>query len=165
MVVMGKGVRRAGRLPRIARGLAAAAAVAVLAGTAAACSSGDGPGTGTSAEGRPDGEVRTSPIADRGRFAEYHAAVFASQPQGAFTDARLLEIAAKVPGLRGADFDRAVRDMTYRDWAVRSEEAFEATGAQGTPLVLVDGKPVGVQDRSMFDAKAFAESLRGVGIA
>ncbi|MFJ6935230.1 DsbA family protein [Streptomyces sp. NPDC101132] len=250
MVVMGKGVRRAGRLPRLARGVAAAAAVAVLAGTAVACSSGGGPGSGALAADRPDGEVRTSPIADRlaelpakaegttivvgdpaaprtarvmvdphcgycrvfegaggeellkaaadgkvkveyllasfldqggsgslkavnalrasvdrGRFAEYHAAVFASQPRGAFTDARLLEIASEVPGLRGAEFDRAVRDMTYRDWAVRSEAAFEATGAQGTPLVLVDGEPVGVQDRSMFDAEAFAETLKGVGIA
>lgn len=101
---------------------------------------------------------------DAGKFAEYHAAVFASQPKGRFTDGLLLEIADKVPGLRGAAFDRAVAEMPYEGWAGEAEDAFEATGAQGTPVVLVDGRAVGAKDGSMFDAAAFTAALAGVGI-
>ncbi|MFJ3926462.1 DsbA family protein [Streptomyces sp. NPDC090022] len=101
---------------------------------------------------------------DAGKFAEYHAAVFASQPSGAFTDAHLLAVADAVPGLRGDAFDRAVKDMTYRGWVADAEKAFEATGAQGTPLVLVDGKAVGAKNGAMFGAKAFGEALHGVGV-
>ncbi|MEU7726673.1 thioredoxin domain-containing protein [Streptomyces sp. NPDC040724] len=101
---------------------------------------------------------------DAGRFAEYHAAVFASQPKGRFTDALLLKIADEVPGLRGAAFDQAVAGMTYEGWAGESEKAFEATGAQGTPVVLVDGRALGAKDGSMFDAQAFARTLKGAGI-
>lgn len=101
---------------------------------------------------------------DAGKFAEYNAAVFASRPQGKFTDETLLKIADKVPGLRGAAFDKAVADMPYKVWAGESEKAFEASGLQGTPAVVVDGRQVGAQDRSMFDGQAFAGTLRGVGI-
>ncbi|MGW6860664.1 DsbA family protein [Streptomyces xanthophaeus] len=101
---------------------------------------------------------------DEGKFAEYNAAVFASRPEGKFTDELLLRIADAVPGLRGPRFDTAVADMTYRGWVAEAEKGFEATGAQGTPVVLVDGKPVGAKDRSMFDAAAFAQTLKGVEI-
>ncbi len=101
---------------------------------------------------------------DAGKFAEYHAAVFASQPRGRFTDELLLRIADEVPGLRGEAFDRAVAGMTYEGWAGEAERGFEATGAQGTPVVLVDGRPVGAKDRSMFAAKAFGAALEGVGV-
>ncbi|MFG2879916.1 DsbA family protein [Streptomyces sp. NPDC048337] len=101
---------------------------------------------------------------DAGKFAEYQAAVFASQPQGKFTDELLLKIADKVPGLRGPAFDRAVAETTYKGWVDEAEKAFEATGAQGTPTVLVDGQAVGAKDGSLFDAKAFTATLAGVGI-
>ncbi|MFC9308710.1 DsbA family protein [Streptomyces sp. NPDC057011] len=101
---------------------------------------------------------------DAGRFAEYHAAVFASQPKGKFTDELLLEIADKVPGLRGPAFDAAVAETAYKEWAGEAEKAFEATGVQGTPAVLVEGRPVGAKDGSLFDAKAFTATLAGLGI-
>ncbi|MCX5198734.1 DsbA family protein [Streptomyces sp. NBC_00249] len=101
---------------------------------------------------------------DAGKFAEYQAAVFASRPKGAFTDELLLRIADRVPGLRGADFDRAVADGTYEEWVGEAEQGFEATGMRGTPAVLVDGKPVGTKDGSMFDAAAFAGTLKAVGV-
>ncbi|MEU9165312.1 thioredoxin domain-containing protein [Streptomyces sp. NPDC048424] len=101
---------------------------------------------------------------DAGRFAEYHAAVFASQPKGKFTDELLLRIADEVPGLRGPAFDKAVAETAYAGWAGESERAFEATGAQGTPVVLVDGRALGAKDGSMFDAEAFARTLKGAGI-
>ncbi|MER5933821.1 thioredoxin domain-containing protein [Streptomyces sp. NPDC002054] len=102
---------------------------------------------------------------DQGRFAEYHAAVFASQPRGKFTDGHLLAVADRVPGLRGTAFDKAVADQTYREWVTEAEQGFEETGAQGTPLVLVDGRPTGARDGSMFEAEGFAETLKGVGVA
>ncbi|QES52427.1 disulfide bond formation protein D [Streptomyces venezuelae] len=101
---------------------------------------------------------------EQGRFAEYLAAVFASQPKGKFTDEHLLAIADRVPGLRGAAFDKAVADLAYREWVGQAEKGFEETGAQGTPLVLVDGKPAGARDGAMFDAGAFTETLKGAGV-
>ncbi|MFD7837285.1 DsbA family protein [Streptomyces sp. NPDC059761] len=101
---------------------------------------------------------------EAGKFAEYQAAVFASQPKAKFTDGHLLAIAAEVPGLRGEAFDRAVAERTYEGWVGEAEKAFEATGAQGTPMVLVDGRPVGSKDGAMFDAAAFAQTLKAVGI-
>ncbi|MFD5148867.1 DsbA family protein [Streptomyces sp. NPDC058401] len=102
--------------------------------------------------------------ADSGKFAEYHAAVFASQPKGKFTDEVLLKIADKVPGLRGAQFDAAVKEQKYKGWVAEAEKGFEATGAQATPMVLVDGAPIGSKDGSLFDAGAFARALKGVGV-
>ncbi|WP_239517853.1 thioredoxin domain-containing protein [Streptomyces sp. ICC1] len=102
--------------------------------------------------------------AEAGKFAEYLAAVFASQPRGKYTDELLLKIADVVPGLRGEDFDAAVAGKRYGGWVAEAERGFEATGAQATPLVLVDGKPVGSRDGSMFDAAAFKEALKRVGI-
>lgn len=101
---------------------------------------------------------------DSGKFAEYHAAVFASQPKGKFTDELLLKIADRVPGLRGAEFDAAVKEQKYAGWVAEAEKGFEATGAQATPMVLVDGKPVGSKDGSLFDAAAFVRTLEGAGI-
>ncbi|MER5760894.1 thioredoxin domain-containing protein [Streptomyces sp. NPDC002082] len=101
---------------------------------------------------------------DAGKFAEFHAAVFASQPKGRFTDELLLRIADRVPGLRGAEFDAAVKDRKYEGWVAEAQEGFEATGAQGTPMVLVEGAPVGSRDGSLFDAGAFGRALKGVGI-
>lgn len=101
---------------------------------------------------------------DSGKFAEYHAAVFASQPKGKFTDELLLKIADRVPGLRGAAFDAAVKDEKYKAWVAEAEKGFEATGAQGTPMVLVEGKPVGSKGGALFDAGAFTGALGEVGI-
>lgn len=102
--------------------------------------------------------------ADSGKFAEFNAAVFASQPKGKFTDELLLKIADRVPGLRGAEFDAAVKDQKYKGWVAEAEKGFEATGAQATPMVLVEGKPVGSKDGSLFDAGAFTQALKGAGI-
>ncbi|MFG3001529.1 DsbA family protein [Streptomyces sp. NPDC048340] len=101
---------------------------------------------------------------DAGKFAEYNAAVFASQPKGRFTDEYLLRIADRVPGLRGEAFDKAVAQETHKEWVAEAEKGFEATGAQGTPLVLVDGNPVGAKDGSMFDAGAFTATLKAAGV-
>ncbi|MFB7981269.1 DsbA family protein [Streptomyces vinaceus] len=123
---------------------------------------GGGDGAGASGSVRAVNALRAS--VEAGKFAEYQAAVFASQPKGRFTDGHLLAIAAAVPGLRGEAFDRAVAEQTYKGWVGEAEEAFEATGARGTPMVRVDGRPVGAKDGAMFDAAAFAKALQDVGI-
>ncbi len=99
---------------------------------------------------------------DAGKFAEYHAALYASQPAegstGAYTTEHLLKIADQVKGLRGAAFDKAVKDMTYKDWVKKSEQAFEASGEQGTPAVLIDGKKIQTRD-GLFTAAGFLKAL------
>jgi protein-disulfide isomerase len=82
---------------------------------------------------------------EAGRFAEYHDVLFAHQPEESvdgYTDAFLLEMASRVKGLRGPEFDAAVKDMKYRGFVTASEKAFEASGATGTPTLKVDGKTV-----------------------
>ncbi|GAA2889980.1 DsbA family protein [Streptomyces mexicanus] len=82
---------------------------------------------------------------EAGRFAEYHDVLFAHQPEESvdgYTDAFLLEMASRVKGLRGPEFDAAVKDMKYRGFVTASEKAFESSGATGTPTLKVDGKTV-----------------------
>ncbi|MBC9716568.1 thioredoxin domain-containing protein [Streptomyces sp. TRM66268-LWL] len=100
---------------------------------------------------------------DAGKFAEYHAALYASQPQegsaGAYSTEHLLKIADQVKGLRGAAFDKAVENMTYKDWVKKSEQAFEASGERGTPAILIDGKKVETQE-GLFTADGFTKALQ-----
>ncbi|MFC4326788.1 DsbA family protein [Streptomyces andamanensis] len=95
---------------------------------------------------------------EAGRFAEYHAVLFAHQPEESvdgFTDAYLLELASRVKGLRGADFDRAVKDLKYGDYVAASERAFDTSGVTGTPTLKVDGKAVPASmNGSLFDKEA-----------
>ncbi|MFF6804186.1 DsbA family protein [Streptomyces sp. NPDC012616] len=51
---------------------------------------------------------------EEGRFVEYHEVLYANQPEEStdgYTDAYLLQLAGKVKGLRGPEFDAAVRSM------------------------------------------------------
>ncbi|MFD9790300.1 DsbA family protein [Streptomyces sp. NPDC059070] len=106
---------------------------------------------------------------DAGRFAEYHAAVFASQPEDEATDGytadNLLRIADKVSGLRGAAFDRAVREDTYKSWVKSAEKAFEDSGVNSSPTVLIDGKRPPGDGSAILDADAFAKVLKDAGIS
>ncbi|MFE8943259.1 DsbA family protein [Streptomyces sp. NPDC007856] len=106
---------------------------------------------------------------DKGRFAEYHDVLYAHQPAESvdgFTDACLLKLAARVPGLRGPDFDSAVRTMKYRSFVTRAEKAYEdAGGAQdprgpGTPTAEIDEVRIPPEYNAvLFDADAFAGLL------
>ncbi|WP_314619994.1 DsbA family protein [Streptomyces stackebrandtii] len=102
-----------------------------------------------------------------GKFAEYQAALFASQPsggaEGGFSVDHLLRIADQVEGLRSPSFDRAVRDESYRSWVADSQKAFEASGVGGTPTVLVDGTALPGGD-ALYDAAAFSKALRDAGV-
>ncbi|MFF1358651.1 DsbA family protein [Streptomyces sp. NPDC058297] len=79
---------------------------------------------------------------EQGKFVEYHDLLFQEQPEEAvdgYTDAFLLRMASRVKGLRGAEFDAAVKGMKYRSFVTASEKAFEADKASGTPAFAVDG--------------------------
>ncbi|WP_051926843.1 DsbA family protein [Streptomyces durhamensis] len=109
---------------------------------------------------------------EKGRFAEYHDVLYAHQPAESvdgFTDAYLLELAGSVPGLRGPDFDSAVRSMKYRSFVTRSEKAYEkAGGAQdpkgpGTPTAEINGVRVpGEYNGVLFDGDAFSRLLADI---
>ncbi|MDJ0340370.1 thioredoxin domain-containing protein [Streptomyces sp. H10-C2] len=103
---------------------------------------------------------------EAGKFAEFHSAVFANQPEepaDGLTDAFLLKIADTVKGLNTTAFQKAVKDETHKDWVTRSEKVFAASGSQGTPTVLVNGKKV-TPENAKYDAAAFAKALKGLGV-
>jgi protein-disulfide isomerase len=104
----------------------------------------------------------------QGKFPAYHAVLYDNQPneqQDGFTDAHLLKLAGTVNGLRGAAFDKAVKANTYGAFVTKSEEAFVASGAQGTPTVVINGRMVTSGDvQKLFDAGTFAGLMKAYGI-
>ncbi|MGV9350992.1 DsbA family protein [Streptomyces spiralis] len=106
---------------------------------------------------------------DKGKFAEYHDVLYADQPAESvdgFTDAYLLELAAKVPGLRGPDFDSAVKTMKYRSFVTTSEKAYERAGGvqdpegPGTPTAEINDVTIPSQYSAvLFDGDVFAGLL------
>ncbi|MCZ4117897.1 DsbA family protein [Streptomyces sp. H39-S7] len=103
---------------------------------------------------------------DAGKFSEFHSALFENQPEepkDGFTDSFLLKIADTVPGLNSTAFQAAVRGQTHKDWVKTSEKAFEDSGSQGTPTVLVNGKKITPGD-AVYDAVTFTKALKELGI-
>lgn len=104
---------------------------------------------------------------EAGKFIEYHAVLYSNQPPeetDGFTTARLLELAARVPGLRSPAFDSAVKTMKYRAFVTASEEDYEAKGTEegvgpGTPSAEIDSYPL-PSNAILYDAEAFTELLR-----
>ncbi|RSS35042.1 thioredoxin domain-containing protein [Streptomyces sp. WAC08241] len=83
---------------------------------------------------------------DAGKFTAYHDTLYVNQPQetdDAFgKNARLIELAAKVPGLDTPAFRSCVEDGTHDSWVVKSNEAFQKGGFRGTPTVLLNGESI-----------------------
>ncbi|MFD9482714.1 DsbA family protein [Streptomyces sp. NPDC059991] len=104
---------------------------------------------------------------EAGKFTEYHAVLYGNQPpeeSDGFTTARLLELAARVPGLRSPAFDSAVKTMKYRAFVKASEEDYEVKGTEegvgpGTPSAEIDSYPL-PSNAVLYDAEAFTELLR-----
>ncbi|MEU3663422.1 thioredoxin domain-containing protein [Streptomyces sp. NPDC032940] len=109
---------------------------------------------------------------EEGKFVEYHEVLYANQPEESvdgYTDAFLLELAGQVEGLRGPEFDTAVKTMKYRSFVTASEKAYERAGGpenpggRGTPTAAINGKPIPADYNGLlFDAKAFENLLRDV---
>ncbi|MEU6774365.1 thioredoxin domain-containing protein [Streptomyces sp. NPDC046759] len=93
---------------------------------------------------------------DAGKFREYHDVLYANQPKetdDAFADnAKLIELAGKVPGLDTPAFQKCVKDGTHDSWVDKSHKAFQRGGFTGTPTVLLNGKNI-YEDQTMTPAK------------
>ncbi|MGD6741027.1 DsbA family protein [Streptomyces sp. BH106] len=104
---------------------------------------------------------------DRGKFIEFHDVLFAHQPQESvdgYTDAFLLRMASQVKGLRGKEFDSAVRTMKYREFVGASQRAYESVGAPGTPTFFVNDTLVPDDLReNMFDRDMVGMVLVALG--
>lgn len=112
---------------------------------------------------------------DADRFAEYHEVLYANQPEEAvdgFTDARLLELAEQVQGLRTPAFESAVRTMKYRSFVTASEHAYERVGTAeqkrqhkgpGTPTAVINDVQVPEEIGGvLYDGKLFGELLQAI---
>ncbi|KUN79002.1 hypothetical protein AQJ66_29395 [Streptomyces bungoensis] len=105
-----------------------------------------------------------------GRFAEYHTVLYRNQPpeeEDGFTQARLLQLASKVKGLRSPAFDSAVKSMKYQDFVDHSEKVFAAAGhyngheGPGTPTAEVNGYRIPVEQYVvLYEADVFDEFLK-----
>lgn len=105
---------------------------------------------------------------EAGKFVPYHEALYANQPEetnDGFTADFLLSIADKVDGLRTTAFETALKKGTYDSFVQKSEQAFEKSGAAGTPYVKINGKAVSSEDSAkLHDAAQFAELLAAYGV-
>lgn len=112
---------------------------------------------------------------DVGRFAEYHDVLYANQPEeedDGFTDARLLQLAEKVDGLRTPAFESAVRTMKYRSFVTASEDAYERVGTAqersqgkgpGTPTAVINDVQVPEEIGGvLLDPGLFVELLQTI---
>ncbi|MEV1020170.1 thioredoxin domain-containing protein [Streptomyces sp. NPDC050264] len=101
---------------------------------------------------------------EQGKFIEFHDVLFSHQPEevvDGYTDAFLLRMASRVKGLRGEEFDTAVRTMKYRAFVTASETAYEQDKAPGTPTFAVNGDIVPDHLRgAMFDAELLPAAVR-----
>lgn len=83
---------------------------------------------------------------DAGKFSAYHDVLFGNQPQesvDAFADNdKLIDLAGKVPGLDTPAFRACVNDGKHDSWVQKSNAAFQNSGFNGTPTVLLDGEPI-----------------------
>ncbi|WP_053727832.1 DsbA family protein [Streptomyces sp. WM6378] len=83
---------------------------------------------------------------DAGKFSAYHDVLYTNQPDemdDAFADnAKLLDLAKKVPGLDTPAFRSCVQNGTHNSWVVKSNEAFQAGKFSGTPTVQLNGESI-----------------------
>ncbi|MEV7419808.1 thioredoxin domain-containing protein [Streptomyces sp. NPDC089919] len=83
---------------------------------------------------------------DAGHFPAYHDVLFENQPpevDDAYgKNEKLLELAAKVPGLDSAAFRGCVTDGAHNAWVKKSYDAFKAGNFRGTPTVQLNGKDI-----------------------
>ncbi|AUG75590.1 hypothetical protein CFP65_0634 [Kitasatospora sp. MMS16-BH015] len=82
------------------------------------------------------------------KFKQFHDVLYANQPEekvDGFGDVNhLLDLAAKVPGLKTEAFTKAVTEGTYLPWAKKVADAFQSSGVRGTPTLTLDGKQLQV---------------------
>lgn len=105
--------------------------------------------------------------ADAGRFAPFHSAVFARQPQregGGYSDATLKK-AADAAGIKGAKrtkFNTCMSKGTYDDYVKDTQKRAGDDGVNATPSVRIDGKDVtkSQMNRLTGESNSFAPVLQ-----
>lgn len=79
-------------------------------------------------------------------FVGYHDVLYENQPpedQDTFADqGHLIKLAGKVPALSSVDFEKCVRSNEEVGRVHTMEKAFENSGYDSTPTVLLDGKKI-----------------------
>ncbi|MEU9474987.1 thioredoxin domain-containing protein [Streptomyces sp. NPDC048191] len=93
---------------------------------------------------------------DAGKFRDYHDVLYANQPKesdDAYADnAKLIELAGKVGGLDTPAFQKCVKDGTHDSWVDKAHKAFQTSGFDSTPTVLLNGKDI-YKDHTLTPAK------------
>ncbi|HKP91236.1 MAG TPA: thioredoxin domain-containing protein [Thermoleophilaceae bacterium] len=90
--------------------------------------------------------------AARGRFWDYHDAIFEAQPR--LTDAVVVDVAASL-GLDRDELEAELDGGRHRPRVERDVRSGEASGVQGTPAFFVNGRR---HDES-YDAGSLVEAL------
>ena len=97
--------------------------------------------------------------AEQGKFWEYHDQLFQNQGGLAFTEAKLKQYARDI-GLNVGVFGTCLETGKYRQKVERETEAAANLGGRGTPLFIVNQRPlVGAQPYSVFQ-KIIDEELK-----
>lgn len=88
--------------------------------------------------------------AEQGKFWEYHDQLFRNQGGLAFTEPKLKQYAGDI-GLKVGDFGTCLETGKYRQKVERETEAAANLGGRGTPLFIVNQRPlIGAQPYSVF---------------
>jgi len=97
--------------------------------------------------------------AEQGKFWEYHDQLFKNQGGLAFTESKLKQYARDI-GLDVGVFGTCLEPGKYRQKVERETEAAANLGGRGTPLFIVNQRPlVGAQPYSVFQ-KIIDEELK-----
>ncbi|WP_406412564.1 DsbA family protein [Streptomyces halstedii] len=107
-------------------------------------------------------------------FLDYKAALYSAEFHPEETDDKfakddyLIEVANSVDALKdNKAFEKAVKDGTYDAWAMKMSKAFDKSGVQGTPTLMMDGKKItaeGSDNSPMTEAEfttAITAALKG----
>lgn len=101
---------------------------------------------------------------DQGAFVEYHAAVFAGQPEQegtGWTDEELVGF-AEASGVEDIEtFTRCLEDGTHNDYVTDMQTRSNQEGVSGSPRIFIDGTELGNEQMStlMRDANSFPSVL------
>jgi protein-disulfide isomerase len=97
---------------------------------------------------------------EAGRFDQLRREIFANQPPeqtGGFTTSDLLELGRKA-GLISAGYIAAVREGRYEGWVREIETVFAEQDPDGTPSVVLDGRPV--DSETLYDPDRLGALIR-----
>lgn len=99
--------------------------------------------------------------AEAGRFDQLRREVFAAQPpehSGGFTPEDLLELGRRVQ-LTSPEYVTGVQEERYESWVLEVEQTFQEQDPNGTPMALLDGRPL--DSSALYDGEALGALLRG----